>query len=125
MKIFKNTSISKKFHNSVLAIGNFDGLHIGHRRVLKEAYRKAKKEKKKFGLLTFEPLPLMFFNKKISNHRIDTLNQKILNLKKTKLDFVIIQKFNKRFSNLNYVKFISKILGCLRKLMIWEIHFRM
>ncbi len=110
MKIFKNTSISKKFHNSVLAIGNFDGLHIGHRRVLKEAYRKAKKEKKKFGLLTFEPLPLMFFNKKISNHRIDTLNQKILNLKKTKLDFVIIQKFNKRFSNLNYVKFISKIL---------------
>jgi len=110
MKIFKNTSISKKFHNSVLAIGNFDGLHIGHRKVLKEAYRKAKKEKKKFGLLTFEPLPLMFFNKKISNHRIDTLNQKILNLKKTKLDFVIIQKFNKRFSNLNYVKFISKIL---------------
>ena len=66
MKIFKNTSISKSFKNSVLAIGNFDGVHIGHKKVLREAYKKAKKTKRKFGLLTFEPVPAMFFNKKIS-----------------------------------------------------------
>ena len=94
MKIFKSTSISKNYKDSVIAIGNFDGVHIGHKKVLNAAYKKAKKMKKKFGLLTFEPVPVMFFNKKILNHRLDTLSQKISNLKKEKLDFVIIQKFN-------------------------------
>ena len=110
MKIFKNTSISKNYKNSVIAIGNFDGVHIGHKKGLNSAYKKAKKMKKKFGLLTFEPVPVMFFNKKILNHRLDTLSQKISNLKKEKLDFVIIQKFNQNFSKLSYKDFISKIL---------------
>ncbi len=110
MKIFKNTSISDNYKNSVIAIGNFDGVHIGHKKVLNAAFKKAKKMKKKFGLLTFEPVPVMFFNKKILNHRLDTLPQKISNLKKEKLDFVIIQKFNKKFSKLNYKDFIYKIL---------------
>jgi len=110
MKIFKNTSISDNYKNSVIAIGNFDGVHIGHKKVLNAAFKKAKIMKKKFGLLTFEPVPVMFFNKKILNHRLDTLPQKISNLKKEKLDFVIIQKFNKKFSKLNYKDFIYKIL---------------
>ena len=110
MKIFKSTSISNNYKNSVIAIGNFDGIHIGHKKVLKAAFKKAKKTKKKFGLLTFEPVPVMFFNKKILNHRLDTLPQKISNLKKEKLDFVIIQKFNKKFSQLSYRDFIFKIL---------------
>ena len=110
MKIFKSTSISKNYKKSVVAIGNFDGVHIGHKKVLNAAYKKAKKLKKKFGLLTFEPVPVMFFNKKILNHRLDTLHQKISNLKKEKLDFVIIQKFNKKFSKLSYKDFINKIL---------------
>ena len=110
MKIFKNTSISNNYKNSVIAIGNFDGVHIGHKKVLNAAYKKAKKMKKKFGLLTFEPVPVMFFNKKILNHRLDTLSQKISNLKKEKLDFIIIQKFNKKFSKLSYKDFIYRIL---------------
>ena len=110
MKIFKTTSISKNYKNSILAIGNFDGIHVGHKKVLREAFKKAKKEKKKFGLLTFEPVPVMFFNKKLNNHRLDLLPQKILNLKKEKLDFVIIQKFNKKFSKLSYQDFIYKVL---------------
>ena len=110
MKIFNSTSISNNYKNSVIAIGNFDGIHIGHKKVLKAAYKKAKKTKKKFGLLTFEPVPVMFFNKKIFNHRLDTLPQKISNLRKEKLDFVIIQKFNKKFSQLTYRDFIFKIL---------------
>ena len=110
MKIFKNTSISNNYKNSVIAVGNFDGVHIGHKKVLNAAYKKAKKTKKKFGLLTFEPVPVMFFNKQILNHRLDTLPQKISNLKKEKLDFVIIQKFNKKFSKLSYKDFIYRIL---------------
>ena len=110
MKIFKSTSISKSYQNSVIAIGNFDGVHIGHKKVLNAAYKRAKKMKKKFGLLTFEPVPVMFFNKNIHNHRLDTLPQKISILKREKLDFIIIQKFNKKFSKLSYQDFIYKIL---------------
>ncbi len=110
MKIFKNTSVTKGYKNSVLAIGNFDGVHVGHKKVLNSAYKKARRIKKKFGLLTFEPVPVMFFNKKIINHRLDTLPQKISNLKNEKLDFVIIQKFNKKFSKLSYQDFIYEVL---------------
>ena len=46
MKIFKSTSISNNYKNSVIAVGNFDGIHIGHKKVLKSAYKKAKKMKK-------------------------------------------------------------------------------
>ena len=110
MRIFKNLSLNKNYKNSVIAIGNFDGVHIGHKKVLRLAFKKARKLKKKFGLLTFEPLPVMFFNDDIKNYRLDLPSQKISNLKKEKLDFVIIQKFNKKFSKINYKNFISKIL---------------
>jgi riboflavin kinase / FMN adenylyltransferase len=110
MIVYKNLNIKKKHKNSVVAIGNFDGLHIGHQKVLKEARQKAKKEKLKFGLVTFEPVPTMFFNKNIKNHRINSLNQKIYFLKKFKLDFLIIVNFNKFFSNLSAEEFVKKIL---------------
>ena len=110
MIVYKNLNIKQKHKNSVIAIGNFDGLHIGHQKVLKEAKQKAKKNNLKFGLITFEPAPTMFFNKLIKNHRIYSLNQKIYFLKKMKLDFVIIINFNKNFSNLSAERFIEKIL---------------
>ena len=110
MIIYKNLNIKKNHKDSVVAIGNFDGLHIGHQKVLNEAKKKAKKNNLKFGLITFEPAPTMFFNKSIKNHRINTLNQKIYFLKKIKLDFVIIINFNKNFSNLSAESFIENIL---------------
>jgi riboflavin kinase/FMN adenylyltransferase len=110
MIVYKNLNIKKIHRNSVLAIGNFDGLHIGHQKVLKEARQKAKKKKLKFGLISFEPVPTMFFNKNIKNHRINSLNQKNYFLKKNKLDFLILINFNKAFSNLSAENFIKKIL---------------
>jgi len=110
MIVYKNLNIKKKHKGSVVAIGNFDGLHVGHKKVLKEAKLKAKKNNLKFGLITFEPAPTMFFNKSIKNHRINSLEQKIYFLKKMKLDFLIIINFNKNFSNLSAEEFIRKIL---------------
>ena len=82
MIVYKNLNIKKNHKNSVVAIGNFDGLHIGHQKVLREARQKAKRENLKFGLITFEPVPTMFFNKDIKNHRINSLSQKIFFFKK-------------------------------------------
>ena len=110
MKIYKNADLNKKHYNGVIAIGNFDGLHLGHQKVIKEAKQKAKKNKIPFGVMTFEPVPVMFFNNKIRNHRINSLEQKKDQLKKFKLDFLIIIRFNKNFSSQSAEEFIKKII---------------
>ena len=111
MIIYKNLNIKTNHKNSVIAIGNFDGLHLGHQKVLNQARLKAKKENLKFGVITFEPIPNMFFNKNIRHHRINSKKQKIYYLNKLNLDFLIIINFNKYFSNIKADSFIDKILA--------------
>ena len=110
MKIFNKLNITKKYKNSTLAIGNFDGVHKGHQKVFKQAKKYAKKNKIKFGVLTFTPMPLMFFNKKITNHKIVSENQKFILFKKHGVDFVININFNKNFSKISAEKFIKNII---------------
>ena len=64
MKIYNNANLNRNHVNGVIAIGNFDGLHLGHQKVINEAKQKAKKYKLPFGVMTFEPVPVMFFSKK-------------------------------------------------------------
>jgi len=61
--------------------------------------------------MTFEPVPVMFFNSKVKNHRINSLKQKKSQLKKNKVDFLIIIKFNRNFSSLLPEQFIKKIIS--------------
>ena len=110
MKIYNNTNLNSKYKKAVVAIGNFDGVHLGHQKVLKEAKTMAKKLKLPVGAMTFEPMPVMFFNKKIKNHRVNSLNQKKYYLKNLKLDFLVIIKFNRIFSSLTAEKFIENII---------------
>jgi len=110
MKIYKNFNLEKKFQNSAIAIGNFDGFHLGHQRVIKKGKQIAKRNNLKFGLMVFQPLPVMFFNKRLKNYRIDSLEQKIASSKKYGIDFLIVKKFDKKFSNINSEDFIKKIL---------------
>ncbi len=110
MKIYKDANLNHKHMNGVIAIGNFDGLHLGHQKVIKEAKQKAKRFKLPLGVITFEPVPVMFFSKKTKDHRINSLEQKKVLLEKLKLDFLVIIKFNKKFSNLTAEQFINKII---------------
>jgi len=106
MKIFNNFIISKTYKKSSLAIGNFDGVHKGHQKIFKYA----KKDKLKFGILTFSPLPVMFFNKKIKNYRLGSEEEKLRLLKKFNADFVVNIKFNKNFSRITAKNFIKNII---------------
>ena len=110
LKLYKNFSILNKHKNSILLIGNFDGLHIGHQKLFKLAKQYKRKYKIKIGVLTFDPIPKMFFDKKLKNFKVSNLNQKINYLKKFKIDFVIIKKFDKKFSKINYSNFINHVL---------------
>ncbi len=110
IKFYNNFKISKIHKRSILLIGNFDGLHLGHQKLFKSANNYKKKFKLKIGIVTFEPVPKMYFNKNIKNFRISNLNQKKKFLKKLGIDFVIIKKFDKKFSKIKSYRFIRDIL---------------
>ena len=73
---YKDFNISNKHKKSILLIGNFDGLHLGHQKLFNLAKKYRKKYNLKIGVVTFEPMPKMYFNKSLKNFRISNLNQK-------------------------------------------------
>ena len=82
-KIYKNFNINNRYKDSIILIGNFDGVHKGHQKLFSLAKKYKKKYSSKIGVLTFEPMPKMFFNKNLDNFRISTLQQnQNLSLKK-------------------------------------------
>ena len=111
MKLYKNFNISKNHKNSIILIGNFDGVHIGHQKLFKLANIYKKKFNLNIGVLTFEPMPKMFFDKKFKNFRISNINQKNLILKNLGVDFIITKKFDKKFSKVKSDLFIKEILS--------------
>ncbi len=110
MKHYLNFSVKKKHKNSIVLIGNFDGLHLGHQKLFDLAQSYKKKYKLKIGVINFNPMPKMFFNKKIKNFRISNTNQKIKLLNKYNVDFVITKKFDINFSKIKSSEFIENIL---------------
>ena len=111
IKLYNNFSIQNIHKKSIILIGNFDGLHLGHQKLFHLAKRYKKKFSLKVGDLTFEPMPKMYFNKNIKNFRISNKKQKINLLNEFNVDFVIIKKFDKKFSKIKSIDFIKKILS--------------
>ena len=98
---------NKFIKNSIIAIGNFDGVHRGHQEIFKLGKKIAKKNKTKFGVVTFSPLPSEFFQKQKNNNRITRDDIKIDLLKKNKVNFVFVCNFNKKFSNISAEQFVK------------------
>ena len=111
VKHYSNFNIQKKHKGSIVLIGNFDGLHQGHQKLFKLAQSYKKKYNLKIGVINFDPMPKMFFNKKLKNFRLSNVDQKIKLLSKFKVDFVITKKFDKKFSKTKALNFIIEILN--------------
>ena len=110
LKFYYNFKVSNIHKKSIVLVGNFDGLHLGHQKLFNLAKKYKKKFKLKIGVITFEPAPKMYFNKNLINFRISNLSQKIKIFEKLGIDFVIIKKFNKKFSKISSHNFIKEIL---------------
>ena len=110
IKVYKNFKINNSYKNSIILIGNFDGLHSGHQKLFKQAEKFKKKLNLKLGVITFDPIPKMFFDKKIKNYRLSNFDQKVSYFEKFNVDFLINKNFNKTFSKITYKKFIENIL---------------
>ena len=110
MKVYKNFNLIKSHKNSIILIGNFDGIHLGHRKLFNLAKKFSAKFKIKIGVLTFEPMPKIFFNKSIKNFKISNFEQKKNLLKNLGVEFIINKKFDLSFSKTRSIDFIEKII---------------
>ncbi len=113
MQIIKNfQNINQNLQNSVLTIGNFDGIHLGHQEILNNAKRIAASENLKSALLTFEPHPLKIIKPDhVFDQRLFSLSQKLSFLKNNNLvDAVFLANFNHDLANLSAEDFVKKIL---------------
>ena len=96
---------------SAIAIGNFDGLHEGHRGVINETTNIAKALNVPRGVITFEPHPRTFFNPKQLNFRITPFKIKIRTIESLGVDFTLVLQFNHAISNLTAEEFIQYVLA--------------
>ena len=106
--------INQQLPKLSLTIGNFDGVHLAHQKIIEKTREIARKNNLSSALLSFEPHPISFLNKnkKDFNHdfRITNLANKINLLKKYNLDYVIMLPFNNNLSSIKANNFIEDIL---------------
>ena len=111
VKLYKNFNTNKNNKKSIILIGNFDGVHLGHQKLFKLAKLYKKKYKLKIGVINFDPMPKMFFNKSLKNFRLSNIDQKLNLLNNLGVDFIITKKFDKLFSKTKPINFIKNILS--------------
>jgi riboflavin kinase/FMN adenylyltransferase len=109
LNIYRHTSNYPK-HKSVITIGTFDGVHIGHRKILEKIIQSAKELNCESIVLTFFPHPRMVLQENSSIKLLNTMEEKGTLLQKIGIDNLIIHPFDKEFSLLTSEEFVKKIL---------------
>ena len=110
MKIYTSLSNYKSTNRTFVTIGTFDGVHIGHQKVIKRLVKDAKKNDATSVLLTFFPHPRMVLQKDIGIKLINTIEEKTKLLASLGLDVLIIQEFSQEFSKNSALDFVRNIL---------------
>lgn len=111
MKVIKDILKSdEKLENSYVALGTFDGIHKGHRKLIQKTINKAKENNGKSVIFTFlnHPLEVIFPEKKPK--MINTIKEKLFILEEIGVDYVILQTFDKDFADISKESFIDEIL---------------
>lgn len=119
MKIFNNIQSYSSEKKSILTIGTFDGVHIGHNKILTKLVEESKKNNLSSLIMTFFPHPRMVLQKSQEIKMIDTIDEKIHLFEKTGVDNLIIQPFDENFSKIRAKEFVEEIL--VKKLKIKHI----
>ncbi|MCK0160899.1 bifunctional riboflavin kinase/FAD synthetase [Allomuricauda sp. F6463D] len=97
-------------HQTVVTIGTFDGVHLGHRKILERLINNAKNSGLTSAVLTFFPHPRMVLQKDVDIKLLNTLEEKKQILETLGLDYLIIHPFTKEFSRLSAIDFVRDIL---------------
>ena len=110
MKIYRSIEDYDEDKRSVVTIGTFDGIHLGHQKILSRLIKSSKDKDLNSVVLTFFPHPRIILNKYNEVKMIDTLDEKIIHLNEIGIDSLIIHPFDKNFSLLSANQFIKDSL---------------
>ena len=102
--------ITSDDHGTVAALGNFDGVHLGHRAVIHEAGRIAKGLQAPLSVLTFEPHPRILFQPEAVPFRLSTSETKVQALGELAVDLLFEIAFDQAFSQLSAEDFVGHVL---------------
>jgi riboflavin kinase/FMN adenylyltransferase len=106
----KTASDYKLLSNSVVTIGTFDGVHVGHKKIINKLVNIAREEKLQAIVLTFFPHPRMVVQKDTSIKMINTIDEKSDLLESEGVDHLVVKKFTKAFSRLTAREYVRDIL---------------
>lgn len=110
LNIYNNLKDFKKTNKSILTLGTFDGVHIGHTIILDKIKKESKCKNLESIVLTFFPHPRMVLQKDSDIKLLNTIKEKADLLEKIGIDNLIIHPFNQEFSRLSAEEFVKKIL---------------
>lgn len=110
MEIVQSIPNYDKSKESVITIGTFDGVHIGHKKILERVINHARKDGLQSIVLTFFPHPRMVLQQDSGLKLLNTLDEKITILEATGLDCLVIHPFTKEFSRLTAREFVEENL---------------
>jgi len=106
----KAASDYKLLSNSVVTIGTFDGVHIGHKKIINRLVNIAKQENLQAVVLTFFPHPRMVVQSDTKIKMLNTIDEKNKLLEQQGIDHLVIKKFTKDFSRLSAQEYVRKVL---------------
>lgn len=109
MRIIRHPEKSKLYH-PVVALGTFDGVHLGHRKIIEAAVRFARKIKAHSAAITFDPHPQEVVAPERGLHLLTTLHEREELFTQVGIDAVAVIKFNHRLQNLSYSEFVKSYL---------------
>lgn len=110
LKEHGSTSEFKNSKGTVVTIGTFDGVHLGHKAILKRLVECAQKENLESVLLTFFPHPRMVLQKETEIRLLNTLSEKKEKIASLGIDHLIIHPFTHEFSRLTALEYVRDIL---------------
>ena len=110
MKRFNNINEFNCKKSTIITIGTFDGVHLGHQKILKKLNVEAENNGLESCVLTFFPHPRTVLNPDSSLKLINTIEERISLFKKSKIDNLIVHPFTKEFSELDSEDYVKNIL---------------
>lgn len=110
MKIYHNISDFKKLSKATVTIGTFDGVHLGHRKILNRLKQKAYQDGCESVVISFWPHPRAVLKPAETTKLLSTLNEKIDLLKESNPDHLLIIPFTKELAETSSLEFIQKVL---------------